>query len=394
MSHRIYKFKEKEIEKWFGAGPLEDLPLYFGFYIWKHTKFWRLNITQTYNPEDYLEKIFKLLEMAMNDLISYDYDDDDDGYIDLEVSSCSNFPCHSISSPPFPIEFEFQMSTVPLEKDTTTSPADELFYKGKLLPLHLPPRLQMVEKILEKSSSEYDHRKDTFEECFSTPLMTTATTPTSTSTPFESCNISPSESCCVSRELNPEEYFFEYSSEIGGFMDENPKKSWTKKLKLIKQSSLGSKLKASRAYFKSLFGKSSCSDDSCTVATKVADEVTVSKAKESLNKYERPSKKTPFGQIQKDKYQTSLSSSSSSDSSSSSSSSNSSNGAHRLPFLKRSSSAKYEIENPIQGAIAHCKQSQQLLHSRKTVNEANLFSLSASRISICDEQERPVLCRG
>ena len=383
----------------------------------------------TYNPEDYLEKLFKLLEMAMNDLISYDYDDDDDGYIDLEVSSCSNFLCHSISSPPFPIEFEFQMSTVPLEKDTTTSPADELFYKGKLLPLHLPPRLQMVEKILEKSNSEYDHRKDTFEECFSTPLMTTATTPTSTSTPFESCNISPSESCCVSRELNPEEYFFEYSSEIGGFMDENPKKSWTKKLKLIKQSSLGSKLKASRAYFRSLFGKSSCSDDSCTVATKVADEVTVSKAKESLNKYERSSKKTPFGQIQKDKYQTSttamqniqkitedgsgrlhrrsfsmaikrypknksLSSSSSSDSSSSSSSSTSSNGAHRLPFLKRSSSAKSEIENPIQGAIAHCKQSQQLHHSRKIVNEANLFALSASRISICDEQERPVLCRG
>ena len=370
-----------------------------------------------------------LLEMAKNQHLSYEHDDDDD-YIDLEVSSYSNFLCHPISSSPIPIEFEFQMSTVPPEKDTTTSPADELFYKGKLLPLHLPPRLQMVEKILEKSNSGYDHRKDTFEESFSTPLMTTATTPTSTSTPFESCNISPSESCCVSRELNPEEYFFEYSSESGGLIDENPKKSWTRKLKLIKQSSLGSKLKASRAYFKSLFGKSGCSEDSCTVATKVADEVTVSKAKESLNKYVRPTKKTPFGQIQNDKYQTStttamqnnqkftedgsghlhrrsfsmaikrysknksLSSTSSSDSPSSSSSSASSNGAHRLPFLKRSSSAKSEIENPIQGAISHCKQSQKLLQSMKTVNEANLYSLSASRISICDEQERPVLCRG
>ncbi|CAK7325595.1 unnamed protein product [Dovyalis caffra] len=366
--------------------------------------------------------------MAMNHLLSFDHDEDDD-YIDMEVSSYSNFLCHSISSPPFPKEFEFQMSTASLEKDTTTSPADELFYKGKLLPLHLPPRLQMAEKILENSHSAYDHRKDTFEECFSTPLMTTATTPTSTSTPFESCNISPSESCCVSRELNPEEYFFEYSSEIGGFISENPKKSWTKKLKLIKQSSLGSKLKASRAYIKSLFGKSSCSDDSCTVATKVEDEVTVSKAKESLNNYVKPAKKTPFGQIQNDKYQMSttgmqdkqkitedgsdrlhrrsfsmaikrystnksLSSSSSSDSSSSSSSSTSSNGFHRLPFLKRSSSAKSEIENPIQGAIAHCKQSQQLFHSSKTANEAKLYSLSASRISICEEKERPVLCRG
>ncbi|KAJ6772863.1 MEMBRANE-ASSOCIATED KINASE REGULATOR 3-RELATED [Salix koriyanagi] len=88
--------------------------------------------------------------MAMNQHLSYEHDDDDDDYIDLEVSSYSNFLCHSISSSPFPMEFEFQMSTVPPEKDTTTSPADELFYKGKLLPLHLPPRLQMVEKILGK----------------------------------------------------------------------------------------------------------------------------------------------------------------------------------------------------------------------------------------------------
>jgi hypothetical protein len=380
---------------------------------------------QTYNPERerVALKYCELLEMAMNHLLSYDHDDDD--YIDMEVSSYSTFFCQSTGSPPFPKEFEFQKSTASLEKDTTTSPADELFYKGKLLPLHLPPRLRMVEKILENSNSSYDHRKDTFEEFFSTPLMTTAPTPTSTSTPFESCNISPAESCYVSRELNPEEYLFEYSSETGGFIDENPKPSRTKKLNLIKQSSLSSKLKASRAYLKSLFGKSGCSDDSCTVASKVADEVTVSKAKETSNKYVKPAKKTPCGQIQKDKYQTSTTAlqnkqrisedgsgrlhrrsfsmsikrystkkSSSSSDSSSSSSSTSSNGFHRLPFLKRSSSAKSEIENPIQGAIAHCKQSQQLFHSRKTVNEAKLYSLSASRISICDEQERPVLCRG
>jgi hypothetical protein len=49
MSLGIYKFKEKEIEKWFGAGPLEDLPLYFGFYIWKHTKFWRLSTVQNFS---------------------------------------------------------------------------------------------------------------------------------------------------------------------------------------------------------------------------------------------------------------------------------------------------------------------------------------------------------
>ncbi|KAJ6767943.1 MEMBRANE-ASSOCIATED KINASE REGULATOR 3-RELATED [Salix koriyanagi] len=190
--------------------------------------------------------------MAMSHLLSYDKDDDDD-YIDMEVSSRAIFFSQSVSSPPFPKEFEFQMSTTSMEKDTTTSPADELFYKGKLLPLHLPPRLQMVEKILENSNPSCDHRRDT-------------------------------------RELNPEEYVFEYSSQFGGFIDGKPKSSWTRKLNLIKQSSLSSKLKSSRAYLKSLFGKSGCSDDSCTVASKVADEVTVSKARESL----RPAKKIPF----------------------------------------------------------------------------------------------------
>ncbi|KAJ4824614.1 hypothetical protein Tsubulata_010933 [Turnera subulata] len=373
--------------------------------------------------------------MAVN-FLSYDHADDD--YIDMEVSSFSNFFCHSKNSPQHPREFEFQMSSGPLEKDHNTSPADELFYKGKLLPLHLPPRLQMVEKLLESSTSVYHTRNNTtFEEYYSTPLMTTtATTPTATSTPFESCNISPSESCRVSRELNPEEYLFEYSSEVSGFIGENPKKSWTKKLKLIKQSSLGSKLKASRAYLKSLFGKSGCSDDSCTAAAKVADEVTVSRANRelSLSRYAKSEKKAPFGQFQNDRYRmsttamrnvnkqkttedgsgrlhrrsfsmaikrhstvnksSSSSTPSSTSSSDSSSSSLSSALSHGLPFLRRSSSSRTEIENPIQGAIAHCKQSQQPFHPRKTVTEVGFCSLSASKLAICEEQERPELCRG
>ncbi|WRX11992.1 hypothetical protein QQP08_004479 [Theobroma cacao] len=359
-------------------------------------------------------------------LLSNDLEDDE--YIDMEVSSYSNFFCQSINSPPRPREFEFQMSSVSMEREPTTSPADELFYKGKLLPLHLPPRLQMVEKLLRNSNAVYEDRKDNFEEFYSTPLATTVTTPTTTSTPFESCNISPSESCRVSRELNPEEYFFDYSTEVSGFIGENQKKSWTKKLKLIKQSSIGSKLKASRAYLKSLFGKSGCSDESCAAA-KVADEGSVSKAKERLDRDMKATKKNPFGQIQHDKYQTSTavmrsfdnekitvdnanrhrrsfslaikrhstnksSSSSSSSGSSSSCSSNASNGFQYLQFLKRSSSVNAEIENPIQGAIAHCKQSQQLMRSRKTVSEVGFYSLSASSIAVCEDQERPDLCRG
>ncbi|XP_044461325.1 probable membrane-associated kinase regulator 4 [Mangifera indica] len=369
--------------------------------------------------------------MAVN-LLSYDNADDD--YIDMEVSSYSNFFSKTMAtnSPPHPREFEFQMSSTCLEREPSTSPADELFYKGKLLPLHLPPRLQMVEKLLENTNCVYGNSKGAFDQDFySTPLATTLTTPTAASTPFESCNISPSESCQVSRELNPNEYFFEYTTdEVSGLIGENQKKSWTKKLKLIKQAAIGSKLRASRAYFKSLFGKSGCSDESCTAATKVSSEGQVSKAKECLNNHVNAAKKNPFGQIRKCKYQISgglvrsfdkgeiteesanchrrsfsmvikrhstkkSSSSSSSSGSSSSSSSNDSNGFHELQFLKRSSSSAYsEFENSIQGAIAHCKQSQQLFHSRKALSEVGFHSFSTSRITVCDDQDRPDLCRG
>ncbi|CAN1257786.1 Probable membrane-associated kinase regulator 4 [Linum perenne] len=313
----------------------------------------------------------------------------------MEISSYStSFLLQSMSSR----EFEFQMSSATLEKDhSTNSPADELFYNGKLLPLHLPPRFQMVDKILQNSSSfcssatAYDGncRKDVFGEFYSTPLMAT---PTTTSTPYDSCNISPFDSCPVSRELNPEEYLMEYSSE---------RSSWAKRLNLMKSSGLGSKLKAPRAYLKALFGKSGCSDESS--AARVADEGTLSKAS-------KESKKAPLGQIQKAlpvnkqktaedcsgsrlhrrsfslaiKWNSSATKTSSSLSGSSSSSSlsstSSSNGSSGLPYLKRSTSViSTEVENPIQGAIAHCKQSQESFNQLKTVKEGGFHS----KIAIC-----------
>ncbi|XP_027935339.1 probable membrane-associated kinase regulator 4 [Vigna unguiculata] len=343
----------------------------------------------------------------------------DDDYIDMEVNSYSNFFCHSHQSYPQPREFEFQMSSIVQEKEATTSPADELFYKGKLLPLHLPPRLQMVEKLLENSTSPFHKENDTFDEFFSTPLATTYTTPIA-GTPFESCNISPSDSCQVSRELNPEEYYnLAYPTDTSdGFVVENQKKSWKKKLK---QSSLGSKLKASRAYLKSWFGKSGCSYETYATSTKVADEGSVSKAREILNKHVQVAKKNPYGQIHRDRYQSSdsvmrsykektsedgsnqhrrsfsvgikmlpgnKSSSSSSSSfmsgSTSFSFSNKSYGCQARQLLKRCSSANSEIENSIQGAIAHCKKSQQVFSSKNT----------ASRTSVCEDHERVELWRG
>ncbi|KAF5737139.1 hypothetical protein HS088_TW13G00017 [Tripterygium wilfordii] len=292
---------------------------------------------------------------------------DDEDYIDMEVSSSysSNYLCYSsISSPPQTREFEFQLisSSVSQDKEATTSPADDLFYKGKLLPLHLPPRLQMVRKLLHNSEEQQP-----FEDNPSTPFVNT------------------SESCRVSTEINPDDYLFEWSStEMSALInaDHNlPKKSWTKKLKQIKQYSvLSQKLKASRAYLKSLFIKSGCSDESSA------------RDKDCLNKCMKVPEKNPSGKsdnidrfklvssfdreivedvttaIQRRSFsgaiqwhssttKSSLSSSSSTTSSGSSSFSFSSTGIVDVHLLKSSSSANSEIEGSIEGAIAHCKNS-------------------------------------
>ncbi|XP_044492845.1 probable membrane-associated kinase regulator 4 [Mangifera indica] len=345
----------------------------------------------------------------------------EDDYIDIEVSSSPKFLCYTINSPPQSSEFEFQMCSVSHDRESATSPADELFYKGKLLPLHLPPRLLMVQKLTTSEKKT----KDSLEENCLIPFVTTSsTTAPDTSTPVEFCNVSPSESCRVSTDMNRDEYFFEWSTEMSGFIDGGQsKKSWTRKLKLIKKSSLGQKLKASRAYLMSLFSKSGCSDEFSAKAACDVEPENISKRNTCLSK-------SQFGKIVNDRYKIStafsknirremvenganihrrsfsgaiqrhstmkcLSSSTSSSSSGSSSSSSFSFSSIRfydLQLLKRSSSTNSEIENSIEGAIAHCKQSQQLFTSRKTTNEAGFCSLSTSRISVCGDRERPEVC--
>ncbi|KAL4295529.1 hypothetical protein GQ457_12G009220 [Hibiscus cannabinus] len=345
--------------------------------------------------------------MAKCQASSRNYADED--YIDMEVSSPSNYLCYSISSPPQSGEFEFQMCSVsPDGEFTSTNPADELFYKGKLLPLHLPRRLQMLQNLTQSCD-------DAAFDC-------------KTQAPIEeNSSISPSESCRVSSELNADDYFFEYSTEMNGFIGNNSvsKSSWSRKLK---QSSISQKLKASRAYLKSLFSKSGCSDESCAKAACNVEAGNVSKNKDCENKYMKMAKKNPFGKIYNDRYKissiimksidkelaedaanshrrsfsgviqrhstikSSPTSTSTSSSNSSSSSSFSSSGFHDLQLLKRSNSANSEIENSIQGAIAHCKQSQKLSSSRKTPTELGVCSLSASKISVSEDQEKPGLC--
>ncbi|KAF5810218.1 putative BKI1/putative membrane-associated kinase regulator/4 [Helianthus annuus] len=59
-------------------------------------------------------------------------------------------PTHSSSSS----DFEFTVSLSPRKSSATNlCPADDLFYKGQLLPLHLSPRISMVRTLLLSSSS-------------------------------------------------------------------------------------------------------------------------------------------------------------------------------------------------------------------------------------------------
>ncbi|KAI5682224.1 hypothetical protein M9H77_03452 [Catharanthus roseus] len=377
--------------------------------------------------------------MATNHLNSCQNADED--YIDMDVSSSSSSTFFfsnitSNSSPQNSREFEFQMSSASDEKDSTTSPADELFYKGKLLPLHLPPRLQMVQKLLLQTSttttSFHQNPKETFlEDAFFRTSSSSSTAPsTNTSTPSESWNISPSESCRVSCELNPAEYFFEWSTELRSFINNHPKKSWSKNLRLIRQYSITQKLKASRVYLKSLFSKSACSDESCAkAACNLESPGGFGKARESSNKFIKVAKKTPFGYIGRGTLPTpasvaksieketieecitqhrrsfsrtikrhsptkclSSSSSSSSPSSGASSLSSSfsinSNVLYDLQSLRRSSSATSEIDGSIEAAIAHCKSSQRSFNSRNTLTDAGFCSLSSAKIAPSENQDK------
>ncbi|KAG8078421.1 hypothetical protein GUJ93_ZPchr0007g4854 [Zizania palustris] len=290
----------------------------------------------------------------------------------------------------------------PVDKwEPVASPADELFYKGKLLPLHLPPRIQMVEKLLENAADK--------------GLLSASTAP---ATPYQSCNVSPANSCYVSGELNAEHYFHDCTStSIAADEEEGAceKKPWSKKLKFIRHLNLGLKLKASKAYLKTIFATKAGNPDHKT-GTPSTNEL----SNDQLKNW----RKNPFGQIKSNRYtaspvgnsttlggklkgdecghrrsfssviiqypssnKTSSVSSSSCSSSNSSFSILSSNDSSVGPVLRRSSSASSEMDNPIQGAIAYCKKSQQLASVRKSASDAGFRFMSSSASRIAAESE-------
>lgn len=260
----------------------------------------------------------------MDDALVYDGGDED--YIELELSSSPSTQTR---------EFEFQMSTAANGSATATSPADELFYKGKLLPLYLPPRRQMVQTLLAADTG---------------------------TTPSDSCNISPPESCRVSCDLSPDDYFFEWSNELNTFINHHhpTKTSWPRKLKLINHSILRHKLKASKAYLKSLFVKSHVSsakpNPNPLQTSSEHTHPTIASIMNSIN--EENGQRRSFSRAIKRQYSPTSTSSNSSSGSSSFSLNSNGNLQEQLQCLRRSSSAT-EIECSIEGAIAHCKKSHQ-----------------------------------
>lgn len=300
-----------------------------------------------------------------------------DDYIDMDLSPSS--PKCAL------LEFEFQSAggggagvggvSRRTEEAAYASPADELFYRGKLLPLHLPPRLQLVQKLLQEQQVNVPEIK---------PAAAAA---------------APSVSASASAEV-----------EDGGEAKAGVKRySWSKRLKLMKRWT-------SREYIKSLFlakaGDLGIVNGGCgRERASLLDQDELCSHRRSFSGIIRrvrlvvatkAAAPAPPG----------TSPLCSSSASSSSSSTPSCGNAERfflrpraatMPVLKRSSSAGSE-EGAIQGAIAHCKRShQQLLQQgRKSASGVVFYSVSNTpRISTAaaaaaneSSQERQEMCRG
>ncbi|KAJ1262732.1 hypothetical protein BS78_09G132400 [Paspalum vaginatum] len=73
-----------------------------------------------------------------------------------DVGGVKSFPSPASSSSASSSEFEFTVTMSPASKQRSAAqlcPADELFYKGQLLPLQLSPRISMVRTLLLSSAS-------------------------------------------------------------------------------------------------------------------------------------------------------------------------------------------------------------------------------------------------
>ncbi|KAK6126128.1 hypothetical protein DH2020_040106 [Rehmannia glutinosa] len=283
--------------------------------------------------------------MATKNLALHPCPEEED-YIDIELTSSS--PSHILCcTSPQTKEFEFQISFTCNENETTTAattfPADDLFYNGKILPLHLlHTKLEITNLPLEQNHYYY-----------SLPSL-----------PDSKNIVSPSESRRAISDLN------------------SPRKK--------KSSILGQKLKSSSAFLKSLFTKSVCSEEESTNCGRGGEGL--SRGEAFVNKYLRNCRKGPLfeyisypknniaafmknfviegnnGNNSNNVHRRSFSSAIKRHSPSKCLSSDlsfcfKSNGGHELEFLGKNGS----VERSIEAAIAHCKKSLQIFHSMNAI---------------------------
>ncbi|XP_078178409.1 putative membrane-associated kinase regulator 4 [Carex rostrata] len=249
-------------------------------------------------------------------------------YIDMDLSPKILSPSEDRG------DFEFKMSSNNLERETNTFPADELFYKGNLLPLQLPPRFELVQKLLHKPLSNFS--KDTLIEC-------------------------PDEKPVIKS---------------------MPNKHWPKRLKFFKQTHLTSKFKASKGYLKSLFTKTnnSIEEENEQFGAKVINVTLKSTIDREKFLEEGTSHRKSFSGVIRRR----LTGKSSQVSGSS-------------MFSSSDLNRWFEEESSIQGAIAYCKKTQEnLVPIRKSVSDVSFpNSFAVPRVSVgCENQEREEISRG
>ncbi|CAN6336136.1 unnamed protein product [Urochloa humidicola] len=293
-----------------------------------------------------------------------------DDYIDMDLTPAAT------PMPPSSPRFEFQSTAAGAAKHREpafASPADELFYKGNLLPLHLPPRLQLVQRLLQEQQ----------------PAQALDKRETESDAAAEAGGDAAAKACAAK------------------------KPSWAKKLKVVKRW-------ASREYIRSFFlARPTASDIAVDGGAATGIGIGSVSARGSVLEQEEVChhRKSFSGIIRRVRLVaatkapgTSPLCSSSSSSSSSTPSCGNANGfflrpaAAAAPALKRSSSAGSE-EGAIQGAIAHCKRSQLLqpgmvVSARRSVSDVMFYSVTntprASSVAAGEvaQERRQEMCRG
>ncbi|KAG8084536.1 hypothetical protein GUJ93_ZPchr0010g10324 [Zizania palustris] len=263
-------------------------------------------------------------------------------------------------------EFEFHSAAAGKHRDAAfASPADELFYKGNLLPLHLPPRLQLVQKLLQEQQVQVQVQVQGIKKA---PIAAAA----ARSDAEVEDDIDISKVCAK-------------------------KYSWSKRLKLMKRWT-------SREYIKSLFLTKSCDigvglgviGNGGGGGGSVLDQEELCGHRKSFSGIIRRVRLVAT-KVASAPGTSPLCSTSTSSSSTPSCGNASGFFQAPAPVLKRSSSAGSE-EGAIQGAIAHCKRSQQS-QQRRSVSDVVFYSVSntprVSSVAASETaQERQEMCRG